>query len=159
MRHAQANDKQPGETDRQRMLDRTGLQNATKMGLHFKEQDLRFDQIITSPAERAYMTALLISEQLKLEATKIHQNEVIYEASVRTLLQTVNQLKDQWDSVLLIGHNPTVTYLTEYLSKAEIGNIATCGVVQLTFDSPHWEEVSEGTGQLVTYDYPEKLNF
>lgn len=158
-RHAQASERQSGETDAERQLNSKGLQNSTRMGMNFSNKDVQFDIIISSPAMRALTTATLIAEQLKYDTSKIHVNPEIYEASVRTLLQVVNQLKDEWNTVLLVGHNPTISYLAEYLTKWEIGDLTTCGVVQIELHVEKWDMMSEGTGTFISYEYPDLLNF
>lgn len=158
-RHAQAAEKQSGENDIDRVLNSKGLQNSTRMGINFMNKEVQFDIIISSPAIRARTTASLIAEQIKYDTSKVHINPEIYEASTRTLLQVINQFKNEWDTVLLVGHNPAISYLAEYLSKSEIGDMTTCGVVSITFDFDQWEMVSEGTGKLNSYEYPDLLNF
>lgn len=159
LRHARTEDKQQGQKDFDRELTAVGLQNATRMGIYLNEQEISFDILISSPAERARTTASLIAEQIGYETSKIHYNEEVYEASIRTLLQVVNQLKDDWNTVLLIGHNPSITYLAEYLTKTSIGDVTTCGLVQIEFKTDSWMDVSEGTGHLIAYEYPDSLNF
>lgn len=159
LRHAQSDEKMSDQQDFDRTLNSTGLQNATKMGINFHQKEVQFDIIISSPAIRALSTASLIAEQVKYDPSRIHQNSEIYEASIRTLLRVVNQLKEEWKSVLLVGHNPSTTYLAEYITKSEIGNMTTCGVAQLSFNKMSWEEISEGNGELVGYEYPDLLNF
>lgn len=157
--HARALDKGVGQRDIERELDSIGLQNSTRMGMNFSNKSIQFDMIMSSPAVRAEQTASLIAEQIKYETARIHKNEEIFEASVRTLLQVVNRFKDEWNTVLLVGHNPSITYLAEYLTGAEIGNMTTCGVCRIEFTTEHWKEVSEGTGGLINYEYPDLLNF
>ncbi len=159
LRHARSDEKQSDQQDIERELNATGLQNATRMGMNFSRKPVQFDIIISSSANRALTTASLIAEQIKYDTKRIHQNPEIYEASVRTLLQVVNQLKEEWDSVLIVGHNPSITYLSEYITKSEIGNMTTCGVVHIKFAKLKWEEVSEGIGQMVSYEHPDFLNF
>lgn len=159
LRHARAFEKLNDQRDIDRELHSVGLQNATRMGINFEKKNLQFDIILTSPAARAKKTAELIAEQIKFDVNKIHSNPEIYDASARTLLQVVNNLKDDWNSVLLVGHNPAISYIAEYITRDEIGNIETCGVVTIEFDNLKWNEISEGTGQLVSYEYPDLLNF
>lgn len=159
LRHARTHDKLHDQKDIDRELTAIGLQNATRMGINFKNKKLHFDIIVCSPADRAKTTANLIAEQIQYNTSRIHYNDEIYEASVRTLLQVINNFKDSWEQVLLVGHNPSVSYLSEYLTQQEIGNITTCGVVEITFDVESWSEVSEGIGELASYQYPELLNF
>ena len=114
--------------------------------------------IISSDAVRAQTTAILLAEQLKYERHKIQYTEEIYKASVRSLLSLINDQKDAFTQVLIVGHNPVLTYLAEYLTKEEIGSIAPCGVVHLTCEAESWMEFSEGNVQLEDYMFPEKLN-
>jgi hypothetical protein len=48
--------------------------------------------------------------------------------------------------------------LAEYLTKKEIGAMASCGVVHLTCNAESWTEFSEANVQLVDYMIPEKLS-
>lgn len=159
LRHARAMDKASEQKDIDRELNSIGLQNSTRMGINFSKKNEEFDIIITSPALRAQTTASLIAEQIAYNTTKIHTNDEIYEASIRSLLKVVNQLKDEWNSVLIVGHNPSFTYLAEYLTREEIGDMTTCGVVKIEFKIDSWTEVSEGLGKLISYEYPDLLNF
>lgn len=159
LRHARAEERQSGEKDFDRELSAIGLQNATRMGMNISHKQYQFDIIVSSPAIRAFNTANLIAEQIKYDTSKIHQNGEIYEASVRTLLQVVNNLKEEWESVLLVGHNPSLTYLAEYVTSEAIGDITTCGLVEIDFNIGAWKEASEGNGTFVSYEYPELLKF
>ena len=158
LRHGQALDKLPDQRDIDRQLNAIGLQNASRMGMKLHEDEQKFDIILSSTAERAMTTASLVAEQLGYDPSRVHKNEEIYDASVRTLLQVVNRLKDSWDKVLLVGHNPAISYLAEYVSNAEIGSMATCGLVELRFKTP-WNEITEGSGKFADYIYPDLLNF
>jgi phosphohistidine phosphatase len=159
LRHAEASERQSSQSDRERMLSSTGLQNATRMGIFLQSGGFGPDIILCSAAERTYQTATLVAEQLKYDTSKIHRNPEIYEASTRTLLQVINQLKPAWNKVLLVGHNPSLTYLAEYLTGAEIGHVTTCGLVHLRFSTDNWETVAEGTGEFISYHNPETLSF
>lgn len=159
LRHARALEKVGDQKDIERELDPIGLQNSTRMGMNLFDKGISFDIIISSPATRAMQTASLVAEQIKYDTAKIHQNEEIYEASVRTLLQVVNRLKNDWETVMIVGHNPSITYMTEYLTGSEIGNMTTCGLAEVNFEVDDWAAVSEGTGNLATYEYPDLLNF
>lgn len=159
LRHARADEKLIDQHDQDRQLNSVGLQNATRMGINFSKKQVQFDIIISSPAIRAISTASLVAEQIKYEPARIHQNSEIYEASIRSLLQVINNFKEEWDVVLLVGHNPSITYLAEYITKHDIGDVTTCGVVNIEFNKMKWEEVSEGTGTFKEYEFPDQLNF
>ena len=159
LRHGRAMEKLSGQKDMDRELDAIGLQNSSRMGIKLQNDQTRFDIIISSPAARALNTATLVAEQIGYDPGRIHVNEEIYEASVRTLLQVVNHMKNEWETVLLVGHNPAISYLAEYISDAEIGTMHTCGLVHLTFETDNWEEITQGSGSFSSYVYPDLLNF
>ena len=159
IRHAQAAEKEPNQNDIDRFLATEGIQGATKTGHYFKQENIKPDMIITSPAIRAHSTSILMAEQLKYNTESIHINEELYEASVRTLLQVVNRLKDSWSIVFIVAHNPSISYLAEYITHAEIGSIEPAGYVHIRFKFNSWEMVSEGNGEFIAYKDPTNYGF
>ncbi|MDH5475477.1 MAG: histidine phosphatase family protein [Cyclobacteriaceae bacterium] len=159
LRHAQTLDKQHDESDADRQLTAIGTQNATRMGINIKNKNIIPDMMISSPAIRARYTSELVAEQIGYDLSRIHYNSEIYNASIRTLLKAVNNFKDEWKSTLLVGHNPAITFLAEYLSGEPIGNMSTCGLVCLSFDFNNWSMVSENNAEFKWYEYPDLLNF
>lgn len=157
VRHAKSDWSVPGEKDFDRPLNSRGLNDAPKMGAKLKEMGLQPDIIISSPAERAKATAYYIAEQFKIDTDRVELNEELYEASVRVILKVINSFPDQYKQIMVVSHNPDLTYIAEYLTKAEIGNIPTCGVVMIDFETDHWAEVSQGTGKMVNFIYPKML--
>jgi phosphohistidine phosphatase len=138
LRHGHALEKTADQKDTDRELSPIGLQNASRMGMKLLDDEQKFDLILSSTAVRALTTASLVAEQVGYDPSRIHQNKEIYDASVRTLLQVVNRLKEEWNSVLIVGHNPSMSYLAEYMSDAEVGNLATCGLAHFSF-TMSWE--------------------
>src|SRR5690606_37520517 len=105
-------------------------------------------------SQRTRQTAELICEQLKFDQETIVFNQDIYEASMRTLFNTISAIDSQYKSVMMIGHNPGFTYLAEYLTNEIIDNMPTCSVVCIEFDINSWEEVSGGLGTLKWFVRP-----
>ena len=157
VRHAKAQQQSIDNTDFSRELADRGLRDASLVGSYFKEQGFLVDMIISSPAARALATAELMAQQMGYKLESIHTNEELYMASVRTFLQVVNQLKDNWDSVMITSHDPTVTYLGEHLSNAEVGHMPTGSAMAISFDTDSWEEISENSGSLVSFITPRKI--
>lgn len=157
MRHAQSADKQPGQTDKDRELTVQGLRDSIKIGAWLYNEKINPDAIISSTAVRAKSTAGLLLDTLKLMPEMLHLNDGFYDASVRTFLQEITQLEDTLNHVLCVGHNPTVSYLAEYLTKAEIGDLPPCGLVIIQFDILLWQKIGEGTGKFINVITPETL--
>ncbi len=157
MRHAKSDWSIAGQKDFDRTLNNRGLGDAPRMGRRLLEIGVKPDLVLSSPAIRAKTTAEYVSEQLGYDLDAIVYDKEIYESSVRSLLGVVNHLEDQYNCVIIFGHNPTHTYLAEYLTKEAIGNIPTAGAVCINFEFDSWKLVSEGTGKMRWFEYPKGL--
>lgn len=155
MRHAQSADKQPGQTDKERELTVQGLRDSIKIGAYLYNQKINPDIILTSTAIRATATAGLLLDTLKLMPEKIQLNDELYDASPRTFLKEITKLEDTLNHVLCVGHNPAISYLAEYLTKAEIGELPPGGVVIIQFEILLWQKIGEGSGTFVKLLTPE----
>jgi phosphohistidine phosphatase len=144
MRHAQSADKQLGQADKERELTPIGVREAIHIGAQLKDFKFFPDKIVSSTATRAKQTSELVAEK---EEQLVYEEE-LYQASVRTFLAQINQFEETDQKILCVGHNPTISYLAEYLTKAEIGDLPTAGVVIIQFNIP-WKMVGEGNGELI----------
>jgi phosphohistidine phosphatase len=157
MRHAKSDQSIVGLKDFDRPLNNRGLGDAPRMGRRLHEIGVKPDLIISSPALRAQTTAEYVAEQVNYELDAILYDPEVYEASVRSLLVVVNNIPDKYNTVMIFGHNPTHTYLAEYLTKEVIGNIPTAGAVCIDFELDSWKLVSEGTGKMKWFEFPKGI--
>ena len=157
MRHAKARQESVDDRDFSRELTDRGMRDASLVGDYCRKRGHLVDMIISSPAARALATAELMAGQLGYPLEQIHTNEELYMASVRTFLQVVNQLKNDWQQVLMVGHNPAINYLGEYLSGAEVGHMPTGSVMIIGFETDNWAEVSQNTGHLRDFITPRMI--
>lgn len=156
-RHAKSDWNHPGKTDFERPLNDRGCRDAPEMGMRLAKRNESIDLIVTSPAVRALTTARIIAEQINYDEKSIVEDQRIYAAAVTDLLKVVNELPNQYSSVLLFGHNPGFTDFADYLSGAGILNIPTCGICKISFQSNDWSEVSAHTGNLEYFDFPKRI--
>ncbi|MEQ8302753.1 MAG: phosphohistidine phosphatase SixA [Cyclobacteriaceae bacterium] len=150
LRHAQAAETQQGQQDYDRHLTSHGLREAAAIAKYLKKNNISIELIISSSAIRAYTTAKTISEGLNLE-TDIIQSKEVYHGSLKTLLDVLNQQSDEYKSILLVGHNPYISYFAEFLTKENIGDLSTAGLVMIKFDIANWSDIAEGNGLFEAY--------
>lgn len=155
IRHAQAVENTGRATDLFRNLTPQGFRDATRIGRKIFEMDIQPDMIFSSHSERTRSTAELISEQIKFDSQKIEYTEDLYEASARTLFALIKNLNDEWNNVLIIGHNPSITYFSEYITHQPIGVISPAGMVHIQFDVNQWSLIDEGNGKFIKYEHVE----
>jgi len=156
-RHAEAAAKESRQDDKTRELAQAGIKDSLHMGAWFREQNFHFDLIVSSSALRAEQTATLAAEGMKLENPKILLEDVLFDASVRQFLDYVINIEDSYDHVVCVGHNPVISYLAEYLTKADIGDMVAGSVAIIRFDFNSWKKANEATGHLVNYVTPERI--
>jgi phosphohistidine phosphatase len=158
MRHAHAEDTQPERHDRERELTSKGNQEALLMGSQLAQRSLAINALYTSSAVRTKQTGSLISDVLKLERVSVLIQEDLYNSSIRTYLSFINNLPDDLKTVLMIGHNPAVSYLAEYLTNADLGSMPTAGICLIRFELNAWQDVSKGCGEMLEFLYPERFH-
>lgn len=154
VRHAKSSWDFPELTDFERPLNKRGKRDAPFMGKLLNDKNVKPELIIASPALRAYNTARIIAGRLDYPLENIETSEVIYDASVRDLTDLIQNFDNKFNSVMLFGHNPGLTSLSNLLTDKHVGNIPTCAVVGIEFDIQSWKEVKPDTGKFLFIDKP-----
>jgi phosphohistidine phosphatase len=155
LRHAKSSWKEPGLTDFERPLNGRGLKAAPLMGRFLRRKNLHPELILSSPAKRASQTARLIIEAMKLDAEPGF-DEHIYEASVHDLLEVISQIEDGAHAVLLVGHNPGLEELLEFLT-GEARQMPTAALAHITLNIDKWSETRGRAGHLEWLVKPKEL--
>ena len=80
----------------------------------------------------------------------------IYEGGTRQLMEIVHEIDDRFETIMIFGHNPTITQFSNLLAGNHIDNMVTCGVVRIDMEIKSWKDTASDTGQLVWYEFPKK---
>lgn len=154
IRHAQKEDEKVGQYDYDRELSHDGIEDAKAMAKSLVSKNITADLIVSSPANRTKATAEIFAEELNYTKS-IMYNEVLYMAFVNELIETITYTFDTVDTMLLIGHNPSLTALAitlvDFKEKFEMG-----GIMEIEFDCNSWIDISKENARLVSYNYPKK---
>lgn len=156
IRHAKSSWKDTALNDFDRPLNKRGLQNAPLMGRLLKQQGVIFDLMVASPAARALETARLIAATIGYPEDNLRQEDGMYDAGVNQLIALIHALPAEAHEVALVGHNPGMTGLCNYLTGETIDNLPTCAVAGIAFDLDSWQAVWRDSGRLIRYEYPRK---
>lgn len=138
MRHAKSSWDLAGIQDIDRPLLAKGIFNTKQVCDLFLLQHIQPNIIFCSNAARASHTALIMARNLKINTSQISINSLIYAAETSDIVTFISKIPNQYNSVLLIGHNPTFTNLANIFLSNEIGNLSTSGIVSISFDSIDW---------------------
>ncbi len=155
VRHAKSDWDSAVATDQERTLNKRGLHDAPMMGRRMADAGIRPDLIISSSATRAWTTAQLIATEISYNRDKINIRSEIYDAGLHDLTTIVHGLDSSLQQVMLVGHNPAITTLVNWLSDSSITNIPTCGIATLQI-AASWEDSTQAAAELIQYDYPKR---
>lgn len=157
LRHAKSSWANPEIPDFQRPLNKRGKKDAPMMGRILANKGVKVDLILSSPAKRAKKTAKKVAKQIKYSKEKIVFKQEIYEARIADLLTAIHQTPNEINSLMLVGHNPTLTDLANLLcSDFHTENIPTAGVFAIVFHCKTSAEIEENMGNLLFFEYPKK---
>lgn len=126
------------------------------MGKILKKLKVAPDLIISSPANRAAMTTRIIAAALDYPLENIRFSEAIYEFSEKALINVVKQIDDAVNQAMVVGHNPAINGLANFIGDQPISNIPTCGVFCVELDISAWANINALCGKLKFFEYPKK---
>jgi phosphohistidine phosphatase len=156
VRHAKSSWKYPRLDDFERPLNKRGRKGAPFMGEILKELNVSPDLIISSPANRAATTARIMAAKIDYPLENIRYSETIYEFSEGALIQVVKHIDDEVIKAMVVGHNPALNGLANYLGDRSVSNIPTAGIYCLELDIASWTNIRENCGKLKFFEYPQK---
>ena len=115
VRHSKAAHDAP--TDLERPLTSKGHTLADKLARSLARRVGHLDLLLVSPAARARQTARPIQE--RLEPAEIHVEPEIYHNGALKILDLLTPLSETTNTLVLVGHEPTVSILAHMLHDAD----------------------------------------
>jgi phosphohistidine phosphatase len=161
LRHATA---ESGEVDRQRALSRRGEAEAAGLGrvlTGLEERGFRPQIVLSSPARRARETALGLARGLPHDP-RFEEDETLYLASPGQILARLQALSDREEQILVVGHNPGLAELVQWLvsgATAEVlvrasRGLTPAGFAALRIATRRWRDLEPGSAELVEFLRP-----
>jgi phosphohistidine phosphatase len=117
------------------------------MGERLKNLNVHPDLIVASPAKRTRVTAEIIGEYLAYHKT-IMFNEVLYQAFLNELIETISYTFDTVNELFLIGHNPSLAALAyTFVNFKE--EFKPCTVLKIEFNCNSWIDIEKENANLI----------
>ncbi len=142
-------------SDVERTLSRVGEKQAALSGAYLKSY--KIDTILCSPVKRNKQTLRLLQDQTGLTDEIVEFANEIYSNSVEELLSLVNNSSNENETMLIVGHNPSLLELAimyDYSAEDHWQNELSWGlkpaeILVLEFeDAKRWTEVVRGSGKI-----------
>lgn len=142
MRHAQAS--WTATSDFERPLSDQGERDATAVGQLLRQHAHPPQRILASAAQRTRATAERVAAELALPATSVELASRFYGGSVEHWIEAITRIDARETSLLVVGHNPSISRLVEYVAGISVALLPAAYVeVELDLD---WNGVGRGTG-------------
>lgn len=154
LRHAKASPKNLPIDDFYRPLYDKGILDAEKMGMLLKGINCKVDKIISSPASRAIATARAVAQKINYAEYAIVQEPSFYEAYAEDILLYLKEMETNETTLLIAGHNPSLTNLAGMVCKKFTTDMATGSVVCIQFNCDEWKNISSKNAELIFYLEP-----
>jgi phosphohistidine phosphatase len=157
VRHAKTEVIRYDISDYQRSLVNRGINDSKLIANKLFLKNTIPDLIISSPANRAIETTLLFANILQYPIDLIEQIDDLYDGfTTHEFLGLLDQLGKENDTIMVVGHNPSIEYLAFNLTEEFYNAVPTCTVIGIDFQVEEWSEIEVRTGKLAFYEYPKK---
>lgn len=138
-------------SDKDRPLKERGIKDAHLVAKEFTKMGIQVDRVFSSPANRALHTSIIFTRTMGFNRVNFHVENALYDFSGNSVRDFVQHLDDQFDTVMLFGHNYAFTTLANTWGDQYIENVPTAGLVHLKFEAGQWSKISKGTSETVIF--------
>jgi phosphohistidine phosphatase len=160
LRHAKAERSESGSfrTDEVRALAPVGHRNSATVGGKLLDADLVPDLVLCSAAVRTRQTWDLVKAALKSRSSaEVEYLDILYTAGVTELVDVLREVDDRARTVLVVGHEPTMSAAAVRLASPDSSTdavaqvrsglpTATCAVLNV---ESSWSELEPRSADLV----------
>lgn len=143
LRHAHSLDTLRVE-DVKRPLDVRGKLDASEMANYAKQHLLAPDVFYVSHATRAQQTARYFKEVWEIRDEAYILTSSLYDFEGDKIKDFIYNLPEEWERVLLVGHNNGITEAVNYFGDKAIEALPTTGLVSIEFEYKSWQALRRG---------------
>ena len=155
IRHARAVGKDLDIPDFERSLTTSGINDSKRLGREMARLGLRSFLLISSPARRALEMAHIVAKELGKAPKKVRVAEPVYHGTDgAAFIDVLREVDDKFTTVLLFGHEPSLSQFIRRLCGVFEKPLPKTGVVGVEFPIANWATVGDITGSLFYFDFP-----
>jgi len=148
--------------DYHRPLKDRGKRGAQRMGVWLAQQACVPEHIVSSPAERARVTAEKACKAMGNHEVVIQRDKRIYAAGIDELLQVLADCPQSAGRIMLVGHNPGLEELLVWLAGdgvaiPEDGKLLPTATLAILQMPAHWRDLPRGCARLKSITRPASL--
>lgn len=150
VRHGKSSWKYP-VMDIERPLKKRGIVDATMVSAEFLKTKIQPDYVVSSPAKRAFDICKIFIKKMDISDNKLEINPTIYDFQGTETADFIKSLDNNYQKVMLFGHNYAFTWMVNTFGNLYIDNLPTSGLVVINFDVQSWKDIKKGTTELMLF--------
>jgi phosphohistidine phosphatase len=137
------------DDDIERDLAEKGEEDADLVSKELSKQKITPGLFISSPANRTRQTAEIFARNLNYPSGSIRYEKKLFTGkSPENFLKMLQDLEEEYNTVIVFGHNPSVYYYMNYLLRHFVEDVPTCSTVAVDFNVSTWKELAERSGEM-----------
>lgn len=153
VRHGIAEARDKNKKDVSRCLTFEGKVYIGKIASLLLKKSLKPDLILSSPAVRCKETAMIIHKVLSSQE-EIKEDNRIYKGNGQDLVNTIKEVPDTYNLIILVGHNPALSELAHYVAEKFAKSMSKGSVLFFDLKIDSWADLEKESGFLKYYLYP-----
>lgn len=165
LRHAKSSWADTGQVDLDRPLNERGKRAAAAMGHYMASNGFVPQLVLCSPTRRGRETWTLAAGELKAFLEVLVAAEIYDFGDGKALMECLRHKAGAAQSVLLVGHNPSIHRLAQNLIGAGSGKLRerleekypTAALAVISFDLANWGSLTAGSGTLLRFVTPRDI--
>jgi phosphohistidine phosphatase len=162
LRHAKSSLAETGQDDLDRPLNDRGKRAAVAVGRYMASNNLVPRLVLCSPAQRTRETWDLVAGELPATPEVLFVAEIYDSGDGTALMECLRHRAGTAQSVLLIGHNPSIGELAQTLAGMGSPKLRerlekkypTAALAIFSFDLGNWQSLAAGSGRLLRFVRP-----
>ena len=130
--------------DFDRPLSVRGINDINRVSLRNINFFKKFQIFLTSPANRAFHTATILTRNVFKTYENLRVIKELYSFNYKNVIDYVLKLDNIYSNVVLIGHNPAFSIAAEHLSETTPPELKTSDWIMLEFKQNEWSKIGLG---------------
>ena len=151
IRHADAAN---GSPDIERPLSALGKHTCNTMASRIFQAGCHFENVFVSTANRTQDTIQIFADALPEQQIKWKTDSALYTFEWPELLNWFESIDEACDEIVIVGHNPAISELTEFLTGEPMAQVPPCTYIKIHAYLGKWTDLYRECGQLIECVYP-----
>ncbi len=138
-------------SDKDRPLNNRGINDANLLSKHLINKVKDVDFVFSSPAIRALHTSAIFMRNLDLNFERFLIEKKLYDFSGNDVKNFLKGLNNDYNTVMIFGHNHAFTSISNIFGDQFIENLPTSGFVEIIFDVDSWNSITNGHSKSIIF--------